>query len=82
MGFCTGSTHVYNLIELLVAHVFILNLGPLRPLSDRTFSFFFSVGYYCETWVSETQEIFWNVIVWQGKSQLGVGIPLNHKHQW
>ena len=82
VGFCTGSTaHIYNLIELLGSHMclyLILDLSDLCQIAH----FVLSVGYYCEMWVSETQEIFWNVIALQGKSQLGVENSLNHKHQW
>ena len=82
MGFCTGSTHVYiNLIELLGLHMCLYLILDLSDLC-QTAHFLLSVGYYCETWVSETQEIFWNVIFLQGNSQSGVGNSLNHKHQW
>ena len=57
MGFCTGSTHVYNLIELLGLHMCLYLILDLSDLC-QTAHFLLSVGYYCETWVSETPEIF------------------------
>ena len=72
MGFCTGSTLVYNLIELLGLHMCLYLMLDLSDLCQAA-HFLLSAGYYCQMWVSETQEIFWNVIFFVRKKPIRSG---------